>query len=194
MDRLITRIYKDDLTGTDVDFLTKNKAILHLYKDLINFNNIFDAFGEYNNVILLFPVQSDTQGHWVAIMKNPQTRTITHWDPYGLSWIEERGYTSNKFVKEHLLGNLYQQAQQQGWTINWNKYRFQEMKDGINTCGRHSCMRVRFDYLNNDEYARLFLRQKETADWLVTCLTFTALNQDEKNEQQVIRSLGLKQT
>ena len=191
MDKLITNIYKDDLTGTDVDYLTKGKAVLRLYKDLLNYKNIFDVFGGYNNIILLFPVQSDSQGHWICIRKNDKTKTLRHWDSYGLSWIQERGYTDNQYVEQHLLGNLYEIAQQQGWQVLWNKYRFQEMKNGINTCGRHACMRARFDYLDNDEYAKLFLKQKQSADWLVTCLTFTALNQDEQNEEQVIRSLGL---
>ena len=193
MDKMITAIYKQDLTGIDVDYLTKNKAVLLLYKDLLNYNSILDAFGKFNNIILLFPVQSDSEGHWVCIRKNPETHTIRHWDSYGLSWTQEMGYTDNQYVKQNILGQLYQSAQQQGWKILWNQYRFQEMKDNINTCGRHACLRARFDYLDNDEYAKLFLKQKESADWLVTALTFVALNQDETDEEQVVRSLGLSQ-
>ena len=192
MDKMITAIYKQDLTGTDIDYLTKGKAILQLYKDLANCSSIFDAFGQYNNIILLFPVESDMQGHWITIQYDEKTKIINHWDSYGLSWAQERGYTTNQYVKQHLLGNLYLRAQQDGYQVIYNKYRFQEMKNNINTCGRHACLRARFDYLNNDEYAKLVLKQKETADWLVTIMTFVALNQDETDEQQVVRSLGLK--
>jgi len=193
MDRMITAIYKDDLTGTDVDYLTKGKAIMRLYKDLLNFHSIFDVFANFRNVILLFPVQSDVQGHWITIRLNESTKTIRHWDSYGLSWTQEMGYTNNQYVKENLLGNLYQQAQAQGWRVVWNQYRFQEMANGISTCGRWACMRARLDYLDNDEFAKLFLKQKEKPDWLITCMTFVALNQDETDEEQIVRSLGLNQ-
>lgn len=193
MDKMITAIYKDDLTGTDVDYLTKGKANLLLYKDLLNYQSIFDAFGKFKGIILLFPTTSDNFGHWVAILQTPSTKTITHFDSYALSWTQELGYSSNQYVKRNILGEMYNQAQQQGWKVTYNKYRFQEMANSINTCGRHACLRVRFDYLNSDEYAKLFLKQKETADWLVTALTFVALDQDETDEEQVIRSLGLKQ-
>ncbi len=193
MDKMITAIYKDDLTGTDVDYLTKGKAVLLLYKDLLNYNSIFDAFGKFNNIILLFPVQSDSQGHWICVRKNPEAKTIRHWDSYGLSWTQEMGYTSNQYVKQNILGRLYQSAQQQGWKILWNQYRFQEMKDGINTCGRWACMRARLDYLDNDEFAKLFLKQTFKPDWYITCLTFVALNQDQSEEEDIVRSLGLNQ-
>lgn len=193
MDRLIGEIYKQDLTGTDVDYLTKNKAVLVIYKDLLKYTSIYEAFQGLNNIILLFPVQSDTQGHWVCIQKNDKKKTINHFDSYGLSWTEELGYTDNKIAKQNILGQLYQQAQSTGWNVTYNKYRLQKMTDGINTCGRWACMRSRMDYLNNDEFVKLFTNQKFTPDWYITCLTFVALDQDENDEEQVIRSLGFKQ-
>ena len=208
MDKLITRIYEQDLNGTDIDYLTKGKAKVILYEDLQNVNNILDIFGlfdanlksskddflpqkkgsktfVFDNVIMLFPVKSNTNGHWIAIMKNNKTQTITHWDPYGFSWIEEMPYTQNKYVKMNLLGNLYNLAKYNGWNVQWNKYKFQEQKNNINTCGRHCCIRVRFDYLDNDKYAKMMLNQKMKPDWIVTCLTFVSLDEDEADEQTI---------
>jgi len=194
MDNLVKNIYKEDLTGVDVDFLSKNKAKLLLYKDLLNYNTIFDAFGKFNNIILLFPVQSDTRGHWVCIRLNTKHHSIRHWDSYGISYVQEMGYTDNEYVKQRLLNNLYDKAMYDGWTVQNNTYRYQEMRDGINTCGRWACIRARFDYLNNDEFAKLFLKQHFSADFYVTLLTFTALSQDEEadNEEMIIRELGLR--
>ena len=185
MDKLITRIYEQDLNGTDIDYLTKGKAKVILYEDLQNVNNILDIFGFFDAVIMLFPVKSNTNGHWIAIMKNNKTQTITHWDPYGFSWIEEMPYTQNKYVKMNLLGNLYNLAKYNGWNVQWNKYKFQEQKNNINTCGRHCCIRVRFDYLDNDKYAKMMLNQKMKPDWIVTCLTFVSLDEDEADEQTI---------
>lgn len=189
----MNQIMKVDLTGTDVDFLTKGNATLILYEDLIKFNSIVDMFGKLNNVILLFPVQNETSGHWICISIYPEKKIINHWDSYGMNWMQERGYTKNNYVKQNLLGLLYTKAQYEGWTITWNKYKLQKMKNGISTCGRWSCMRSRMSYLNNDEFAKLFLNQKMNPDWLITCLTFTALDEDENDEETIIRSFGLKQ-
>lgn len=191
MDKLINKMIDIDLTGTDIDMLTKGKAILMLYKDLLNYNSIFSAFQGYPNIILLFPVQSDVQGHFVCIQRNDKLKVISHFDSYGISWVQEMGYTDNQYVKRNLLGEMYQQAQQQGWTITYNKYQLQSWKTGTATCGRHSCMRARFDFLDNDEYAKLFMRQKETPDFLVTIMTFIALDEEVQDEETVIRSLGL---
>lgn len=193
MDNLIDNIIKVDLSGVDVEYLTKGNAVLLLYKDLLNYKSIFEAFGKFDNIILLLPVQSDTQGHWICISQYPTQKVINHWDSYALSWTQEIGYTDNQYVKRNLLGQLYQQAQQQGWTITCNNKRLQQMTTGINSCGRWSCLRARMHYLNNDEFAKLFLNQKMKSDWLITALTFVALNEDETNEEAVIRNLGLNQ-
>lgn len=198
MDKLITKIYQQDLTGQDVDYLTKNKAVLLLYKDLLNYNSIFDAFSEHNvnNIILLFPVQSDTEGHYICVQKNDKTKTVSHFDSYGISPDQELGYTNIQYVKKNILGMLYNKAQQQGWKFTYNKYQLQSWGKGvgesINTCGRWSCMKARMDYLNNDEFASLFLKQRFPPDWYVTILTFVALSEDEQDEETIIRSLGLK--
>ena len=191
MDNLIKKIVQIDLNGSNITFLTKNKASLKLYEQLKNYNNIFDAVKPFNNLILLFPTTSDTVGHYISILLNHNTKTINHFDSYGLSPVQELGYTTNKYVKQKLLNILYQNAIQQGWNLIYNSYKLQHMIDGINTCGRWTTMRVRMDYLSNDEFAKLFLNQTMSPDWLITCLTFTALNEDENDEEIVIRSLGL---
>ena len=81
-----------------------------------------------------------------------------------------------------------QKAQQQGIKTIWNKYRFQQLKDGINTCGKHSSIRVRFSYLKIDEYAKLMLHQNETPDYLVSILTFITLR-DNRKEEDVVKNV-----
>jgi len=38
-----------------------------------------------------------------------------------------------------------------------------------------------------DEYAKLLMGQKESPDWLITCLTFISLKEDEKEEQDILQ-------
>ena len=190
MDRLMKQIESIDLTGTDIDYLTKNKAVLLKYKDLLECQSIFDAFGKYQNIILLFPIQSDYEGHFIAILKDEKTKTISHWDSYGLSPEQEISYTKNQYVKQRVLNNLYADAQEMGWKIIFNTFKLQSFQNNHNVCGRYCCLRVRMDYLDNKQFAKLFLNQKYSPDMLVSMLTFVALNEDEDyNEEKIIKNL-----
>ena len=130
-------------------------------------------------MILLFPTVSDNEGHWVAVLSYPETKTLLHFDPYGLSPEAELGYTSNKYVKERILNNMYSDAQADGWNCTWNKFKLQRMATGINTCGKWSCVRVRMNYLDDTEFASLFLNQMMPSDWYITAITLVALDDDE---------------
>ncbi len=62
------------------------------------------------------------------------------------------------------------------------------MQNGMNTCGRHISVRLRFYYLNNNEYAKLLLNQSNSPDYIVTIITLLKLDKDNSNEQQLIKS------
>ena len=193
MDNVIKNVYSQDLSGIDVQTLTKGKAVIRLYKDLLNFDNIFDFIGKTNCCILLFPVANDYDGHWTAILYHPERKQIEHFDSYGFSWKQEIPYTTNKFVQKNLLGTLYQKAMNTGYSVVYNPYRLQKMVNANNTCGRWSCVRIRFSYLSSEEFAKLFLNQTMPPDFLVSILTFLSIKEDETDEQAIIRMFsGMK--
>jgi hypothetical protein len=188
MDKVIRSVYVNDLSGNDVSYITRGKAKIVLYKDLLNASSILDIIGKTNQCILLFPTEmDDNNGHWVAILYHPKTNTIEHSDSYGLDASQEIGYSSNPYVKEKLLNKLYMQAQNNGYKVVYNTYRFQKLKTGYNQCGRFASLRCRFHYLDVNQYAKLLMGQNESPDWLVTCLTFITLKEDEKEEQDIIQ-------
>ena len=152
MDKIINKIIKQDLSGVNITQITRGNCVVRLYEELLHFENVVDAIGKTGNMIVLLPTQKDTStiGHWVAVLFDKETNTINHWDSYGLSWVQERAFTDNQFVKRHLLGNLYQTAMNDGYKVIYNKHRLQKMSNGINTCGRWVSCRIRFSYLNND--------------------------------------------
>lgn len=189
MDTIIKQIYSQDLSGLNVESITKGKAKTMLYKDLSKYKNIIDIFGKYNAVIMLFPVASDISGHWIAILHNKQSKSIEHFDPYGFSWKQELNYSNNQFVRENLLGNLYTKAIQDGYIVSYNPNNYQRLSNGINTCGRHSCIRVRFDYLNEDEYSKMMLKQSISPDYIVSIMTLLSLLEDKTDEKQIIQDL-----
>lgn len=188
MDKLIKNIYTQDLTGQDVEITTNGKCPVHLYKDLVKFNHIRDIIGENNACIVLFPVKSSMNGHWCACLFHPKTNTIEWFDPYGFSWNQELKYSQDPITKYNLVGQLMEKAQQEGYNVIYNPYRFQVLKDGINTCGKHSAIRCRFRYLTIEQYKKLMLGQSQDPDYLVTILTFITLH-DNKVEQALVEKV-----
>jgi hypothetical protein len=190
MDSVIRGVYSYDLSGVDVETITRGKAVVRLYKDLMKFDNIISALGRNGQMILLFPVASDSSGHWISVLYHPETHTIEHCDSYGLSWVQELGYTDNKYAKRNLLGELYDKAKAEGYKVEYSPYKLQKMKKGYNDCGRHASIRCRFHYLNIDEYAKLMMGQTMSPDWLVSALTFLTLREASKDEEEIVRELG----
>lgn len=187
MDKIIKDIYSNDLTGQDVEIATNGKCPVHLYKDLINFTHIREVIGEHNACIVLFPVKSSTNGHWIAIIYHPNTNTIEHFDSYGFSPNTELQYSSDPLTKQNLLMNFYDKAKNEGYNVVFNPYRFQKLKDGINTCGKHASIRCRFRYLNLDEYKKLMLNQSNDPDYLVSILTFITLRNNRTEKDLVLK-------
>ena len=189
MDKIIKSIYTQDLTGQDVGITTNGKCPVHLYKDLLKYNHIMDIIGENGACIVLFPVKSSTNGHWIAILYHEETNTIEHFDPYGFSWNVELSYSRDPITQQNILGQLYESAQQRGYKVIYNPYRFQQLKDGINTCGKHSSIRCRFRYLNIDQYKKLMIGQSQDPDYLVSILTFITLRDNKLEEQIILKQL-----
>ncbi len=191
MDNLIKSVYKYDLSGNDVEYLTRGKSKVILYDNLKPTDDIIDLIGPTNQVLLLFPTQQGSpDGHWISITYDEITKTIRHWDSYGLSPTAEIQYSQNKLVKSNILGRLYNKSQLQGYRFEFNSHRLQVMANGINVCGRFASLRNRFAYLSTDQFAKLFLNQKQSPDYLCTILTFLTLAGDQRNEQAILEQLS----
>jgi len=192
MDKVIKNIYTQDLTGQEVEITTNGKAPVHLYKDIRKFTHIREVIGPNNACLVLFPVKSDSDGHWIAILYHPETNTIEHFDPYGFSWNQELQYSEDtEWTQYNLLGKFYDEARQKGYNVIYNPYRFQKLKTGINTCGKHSSIRIRFKYLDIEQYKKLMMGQSQDPDYLVTILTFITLR-DDQQEKEIIEKIVSK--
>ena len=170
MDKLVQQAIKTDLTDTNIKKIAPNAKVM-LYEDLEHCDDIFDAIGKTNCMALLFPIENDSTGHWIMVLYHPDMKLIEHFDSYGLSPVQELGYTQNQYVKEKLLNNLYKKAVFDGYRVVYNETRLQVMKQGVNDCGRYVACRAIFQHLTNQKFCKLFIGQKLSPDTLVTLLT-----------------------
>ena len=191
MDSIIKAVYNYDLTGVNVQYLTRAKSKILLYDTLTTNDDIIERIGPTNQTLLLFPTQAGSpDGHWISLIYRQSTRTIEHWDSYGLSPQAELQYSTSRHVKADTLQFLYRKAESQGYKVIWNPYRFQVMANGINVCGCMASMRNRFHYLTIEQMKKLWLNQKESPDYLVTILTFMSLNEEKAEENLVLSMMG----
>ena len=191
MDKIIKSVYNLDLTGNDVQYLTRGKSKVVLYDTLTPDDNIIDIIGPTNQVLLLFPTTNDgPDGHWLSLRYIPDKKLISLFDSYGLSVSAEIQYSKNLDVQKNILGYLFNKAIQLGYRYEYNPYRFQVMKSGVNVCGRWASIRNRFWYLDVEQFKRLFIGQTSSPDYLITIMTFLSLNENESDEQSLVKQLS----
>jgi hypothetical protein len=130
------------------------KAKIVVYNDLNNTNHIDDLLPMNKSYFFLLIESKKNSGHWVCIDK--LNDEINFFDSYGgkpdsqLSWIpmEKREQLGED---EKRLTQLFRES---GYKINYNPFKYQELDNDIQTCGRHCCMRVRamLEGMNLDKY------------------------------------------
>ena len=193
MDELIKKIYKVDLTLNDVQALTRQKAKIIMYDDLTINENILNVIGPTNRAILLFPTEAGSvNGHYLCLIYYKDIKTLLHFDSYGLDVQQELKYSTSRHVQRNTLGYLYNKLRGYGGKVIFNTYKYQQMVNNVNTCGRHVACRLRFHYLNEIQYAKLMLNQSNSPDYLVSIITLLKLDKDNSSEEQIIKSYLVK--
>ncbi len=158
------------LSDKEILNLIDGKANVLTYSELENYDNIDDALGPHNALILLYQTTGENYGHWTCVFKNGNE--INFFDPMGIfpddenKWIPKK----NKKVKYddylHLTNLLYGS----GYNVIYNEVPLQKDDNGINTCGRHCALRLIFRDIPHEKYIK-FMKQFDDPDLLVTYLT-----------------------
>ena len=119
--------------------------------------------------ILLMMVHGQSKsnvGHFVCMWRDRDK--VMFFDPYGFS-LEDRLLTMTK--SEPFLLDMIHNAP--GVELVESDHHIQQMKDGVEVCGRHVAMRLRFWNLDHDAYNDFIHGvQCLNPDQLVTLMTF----------------------
>ena len=145
------------LSDHEVIELTDGKTHVLPYSELSNYNNINDIF-KNDSFVLLYEFKQN-YGHYCCVLK--YGKRITFFDPYGIFPDKELGHISEDFrilnnEKYPYLSELLLDAYNNSYTIEFNQHQYQEMKKGINTCGRHCAVRIWKKDLNTDQFNEWF--------------------------------------
>lgn len=184
MDKVVAHIEAQDLGGGEMTSMLRGVAQIKMYKDLRD-TSMATWFSK-SAIALLFPVTSDSDGHWIGMWVDVKRKLVIHFDPYGFGPDIEDRYSSDPIVQEKLLQQFYATCQSKGFQIVISPLQLQTMSGKVNTCGRHVICRLRLRYLDDRQYSSLISDQKLTPDEIVTYLTFLALNEDQKDKAEML--------
>ena len=165
------------LSDGDIQRLLPVDTNIFTYPQLEDTTHIDEVFDPHGRAIMLFLTEDDTTGHWIALMRRGDTIEI--YDPYGNApsqWKKKLGGSmedNRRWRQDRPL--LEKKVKEAGYKLAWNKEQHQPVSKDINTCGRHSAMRLLFADYSLPEYNAILQKiYKGTGidpDTLATALT-----------------------
>ena len=135
----MNEIKYESMDDQDLKFYLPNALILK-YNELAKFKTIESLLPKHKSyVILLYPVASEMNGHWVALTRF--NKTIEYSDSYGLApdipftWSTSKFQNNKRYLSELLNKSKY--------NVVYNSIDFQSKRDEmISTCGAYAVFRV----------------------------------------------------
>lgn len=172
LDQLIQNAESILLTDADIRRLTNDELKIMMYEELLNYNTIDEVFGNYNGICLLYENSSANSGHWTLLYKLNQT-TLYFFDSYSFqldSEIKWSKYLVKKGFKTYPALTVL--IKKSGYKLQQNQIRYQQLENGVNTCGRHIICRWNYRHLNDQQYSTFIKGNRHYgADFFVTILT-----------------------
>tara|TARA_R110000803_G_scaffold108532_3_gene176828 strand:+ start:5830 stop:6351 length:522 start_codon:yes stop_codon:yes gene_type:complete len=173
MDKILTNLESQDLTGEDLKRICKNKVDIIPYHTLGNYKNIEDLLGEFGSVILLYEIRENF-GHYVALFMNGNN-DLEFFDSYGFKPDQEIKYAT--YNQSNGIPHLTQLLNKYDKKIVVNTERLQVFHADINTCGRWTSLRILFKKKPLREFIELFTKNRQyNGDFWVSALTYLLTN------------------
>ena len=131
----VKRISMDD---TDIRYYLPDSKIL-TYSELSNYKKIEDLLPRHKSYfILLYPVKSESDGHWVCLTRFD--KTVEYFSSYGTKPDVEFGWSAQFKDTPHYLSKLLGKT---NLRVTYNSIDFQNNKDfTISTCGAFAVFRI----------------------------------------------------
>lgn len=151
LNRISTNISDDDLKRYFGENVQENVI---KYSELSKYNDISDLLNKDKSYKIILFENEINSGHWLLILR--YNSTIEFFNSYGLKPNADFAFVSR--IKNWFLGqnpnylkNLLDNAEKNGFNVIYNKTKLQQMKKGINTCGRWIILRIiMMQFFNQD--------------------------------------------
>jgi hypothetical protein len=163
------------LSDGDIRQLLGSGIKITTYPDLEKVQHIDELFDRMGRAILFVPQQNEQQGHWCCLIK--KGKTIEFFDPYGEPPEAQKDTLDNAHLEkmrmnEPLLADL---LTNNPYRVIFNKVQLQELKNDVNTCGRHCVARLLYHKYPIQKYRQVIERSRMPPDEFVVKLTYDEL-------------------
>jgi len=123
---------------TDIRSNVGNVKIVK-FDTLIGYNTIEELLPKQKDCCVIFwETTSEYEGHWTALCRLNQT--YIYFDAYGNSVDQDFSYIPKSLKKQLDIKYDYLKTLLHGKHVITNHVAFQQMKNGVNTCGRFVSM------------------------------------------------------
>jgi hypothetical protein len=172
MDNLIKKLRKKAFSGQDILTVCDDKTKIITYPQLYEYSDIHEVLSPYDNVVILYETKPQ-YGHWITVLKHPESNTIEFFDSYGLFCDDQLDFISNRFRKENneVYPKLSEMLYNSQYKIIYNKTQLQKYRQDISSCGRHVAFRIVMKDTPLHEYVKLLTDNMYDPDTVVTYLT-----------------------
>ena len=137
------------LSDEDMEhFIGGSRRKILKYSELANYNDLAELLPENKDYRIILTESKRNQGHWCCILKYPSKNgsTVEWFDSYSGTPDSELKFIPEAVRKmlgenERHLTRLLKTAEPDQSVI-YNKKKFQELNDGVDTCGRWVLARI----------------------------------------------------
>ena len=113
------------------------------YSELHKYKSIEQLLPKNKSFKIILLESEPSKGHWLVLLR--YNKTIEFFDSYGSNMDTELKYIpaemNKKLHQDHYYDKLIKEASKR-FNVIHNKKKFQEQGDQIQTCGRHSLLRL----------------------------------------------------
>lgn len=163
------------LSDDDIRKLLGSGIKITTYPDLEKMQSIDQMFDRYGRAILFVPQQNEQQGHWTCLIK--RGRTIEFFDPYGEPPDAQKDTLSEAQLEKMKMNEplLHDLLVNNPYKIIYNKVQLQQLRDNVQTCGRHCVARLLFSKYPIQKYREHIKVSRLSPDDFVVKLTHDEL-------------------
>lgn len=173
------------LTDGDIRLLLGHNTAILTYPKLAAAKSIDDVLDANGRLVLLYLTTSMSSGHWCAVFRRNENE-LEFFDPYGGGIDQQFDYIPDDMElalgqSTRYLTHLLNHASDSGYKVRHNPYRFQELKRGVNSCGRWVAARLLHSDLSIHEFKTLVERSGVSPDTFVTVATEEILREKKSS-------------
>lgn len=166
----IEELQAETLSNFEIMDKIKNKANLMTYSELMDYDDLDEALGPHEALVLLYETKKNF-GHWVTIFK--RGNLIEHFDSYGYFPDDELDFIPDYFRKVEGIDypHLSYLLDNSPYKLSYSEHKLQKHEKDVSTCGRWVISRLLLRHLPLDKFEKMFKNKDFDPDFLVTIFT-----------------------